>query len=138
MSKSDTSSLPHEHVLVPTLSQHAGSTSVHGDEISSHPYIPSHADSKLDTKPVYTEDAPDSVEKPDQTPTAMRTPIEWSSPRAFGQSFVARLREICTKRFLLCLLAGQIISWCITSTNTVTTELVSHGFNLPTTQTFFT
>lgn len=42
-----------------------------------------------------------------------------------------------TKRFILSLLAGQLVSLCITCTNVTTTELGIRGWALPTTQSTF-
>jgi solute carrier family 35 protein F1/2 len=65
-------------------------------------------------------------------------PIKYSSPTAFGISFAARMRFVWTKRFALSLLAGQIISLCITCTNVTTTELQNNrNWALPTTQSVF-
>jgi hypothetical protein len=69
--------------------------------------------------------------------TTVRPPIDYSSAGAFGRSVGARFRSIWTRRFALSLLAGQVVSLCITCTNVSTTELVSRNWSLPTTQTFF-
>jgi len=66
-----------------------------------------------------------------------RPPLDYSSGKALITSFWRRFASLWTKRFILCLVAGQIVSLCITCTNVTTTELVNRGFNLPTTQTFF-
>jgi len=71
--------------------------------------------------------------------TRIRRPqIEYSSPKAFAKSFAARWRSVWTKRFILSLLAGQVVSLCITCTSVTTTELVNRGWLLSTTQNFFT
>ncbi|KAI0313092.1 DUF914-domain-containing protein, partial [Amylostereum chailletii] len=67
----------------------------------------------------------------------VRPPIEFSSPGAFFGSSRQRFASIWTKRFVLSLLAGQVVSLCITCTNVTTTELVQRNWALPTTQTFF-
>jgi len=66
-----------------------------------------------------------------------RPPLDFSSPRALVHSFGRRFLSLWTKRFILSLVAGQVVSLCITCTNVTTTELVMRGFNIPTTQTFF-
>jgi len=66
-----------------------------------------------------------------------RAPIDYSSPAAFFQSLGARWKSIWTTRFIFSLLAGQIVSLCITCTNVTTTELVSRGLIIPTFQTGF-
>ncbi|PPQ65495.1 hypothetical protein CVT26_000135 [Gymnopilus dilepis] len=65
-------------------------------------------------------------------------PIVFSSPSAFVSSFAARWKSIWTRSFILSLLAGQVVSLCITCTNVTTTELVNRGWTLSTTQGFFT
>lgn len=64
-------------------------------------------------------------------------PIQYTSVGAFTSSFNHRMKSVWTKRFVLSLLAGQVVSLCITCTNVTTTELVSRNWVLPTTQTFF-
>jgi solute carrier family 35 protein F1/2 len=78
--------------------------------------------------------APDS--KAERAPPK-RPPIVYSSPKAFTTSIVERWKSIWTKRFLLSLLAGQLVSLCITCTNVTTTELVNRNWTLSTTQGFF-
>jgi solute carrier family 35 protein F1/2 len=67
----------------------------------------------------------------------VRPAIVYSSPKAFATSFAARWKSIWTRRFILSLLAGQVASLCITCTNVTTTELVTRGWTLSTTQGFF-
>lgn len=67
----------------------------------------------------------------------LRPPIDYSSPSALFSSAWARFLSIWTRRFTLSLLAGQVVSLCITCTNVTTTELVQRNWSLPTTQTFF-
>ena len=67
----------------------------------------------------------------------VRPPIVYSSPKAFFRSVGARLRSIFTRRFILALLAGQLVSLCITCTTVSTTELVNRGWTLSTSQGFF-
>jgi solute carrier family 35 protein F1/2 len=66
-----------------------------------------------------------------------RSHIRFNSPSVFFKTFWARFVSIWTKRFIFCLLAGQLVSLCITCTNVTTTELLNRGWALPTTQTFF-
>jgi solute carrier family 35 protein F1/2 len=66
-----------------------------------------------------------------------RPPIVYSSPGAFAKSFAARWKSLWTRQFILALLAGQVVSLCITCTNVTTTELVNRGWTLSTTQGFF-
>jgi solute carrier family 35, member F1/2 len=66
-----------------------------------------------------------------------RPPIAYSSPSAFIESVVLRIRSVLTRRFILSFISGQFVSLCITSTSVITTELVSRGWALPTTQSFF-
>ncbi|KZT65617.1 DUF914-domain-containing protein [Daedalea quercina L-15889] len=66
-----------------------------------------------------------------------RPPLDYSSPRAFCRSLWRRFCSIWTKRFILSLFAGQLVSLCITCTNVTTTELVDRNWSLPTTQTWF-
>ena len=67
----------------------------------------------------------------------VRPKIRFDSPSVFFKTFWIRLVSIWTKSFVLSLLAGQLVSLCITCTNVTTTELVNRGWALPTTQTFF-
>jgi len=70
-----------------------------------------------------------------RTPSkSTRPPIVYSSPGAFAKSFGARWRSIWTRQFILALVAGQVVSLCITCTNVTTTELVNRGWTLSTTQ----
>ena len=67
-----------------------------------------------------------------------RPPIVYSSFNAFVGSVLARWKSLWTRRFLFALLAGQVVSFCITATNVTTQELnINHGWVLPTTQTWF-
>src|SRR5262245_39835936 len=53
-------------------------------------------------------------------PPPSRPPIVYTSLGAFVHSFWRRFKSLWTKRFTLSLLAGQVVSLCITCT-TVTT-----------------
>ncbi|KAG8866910.1 hypothetical protein FRC20_007190 [Serendipita sp. 405] len=67
----------------------------------------------------------------------IRPPIEYDSLSVFLASVGRRFKSLWTRRFILSILAGQLLSFCITSTSVITTELTMRGFNLPTTQTWF-
>lgn len=78
------------------------------------------------------------VDETDSTPReTVRPPIIYSSFDEFTSSLWSRWKSIWTRRFALSLLAGQVVSLCITVTNVTTTELVSRNWSLPTTQTWF-
>jgi len=66
-----------------------------------------------------------------------RPPIDYSSVDAFFHSTWRRFLSLWTRRFVLSLLAGQVVSLCITCTNVTTEELTLGGWQLPTTQTLF-
>jgi len=66
-----------------------------------------------------------------------RPPIVYSSFGDFAKSIGARWRSLWTRRFILSLVAGQVVSLCITCTNVTTTELVSRNWTLSTTQGIF-
>ena len=68
---------------------------------------------------------------------ATRPPIDYSSVGAFWSSMWRRFESLWTKRFVLSLIAGQVVSLCITCTNVTTTELVNRNWQLPTRQTWF-
>ncbi|KAI0731188.1 DUF914-domain-containing protein [Earliella scabrosa] len=85
---------------------------------------------------VSAEDVPSLEGQQNPTKTA-RPPLDYSSTGAFLASVGRRIGSIFTKRFVLSLLAGQLVSLCITCTSVVTTELVNRNWALPTTQTFF-
>ncbi|KAJ3794634.1 DUF914-domain-containing protein [Lentinula aff. detonsa] len=85
----------------------------------------------------YTAPALESQSIIETSTTAKRPPIKFSTPGAFVNSVSARIRSIFTKRFLFSLLAGQIVSLCITCTNVSTTELMLRNWSLPTTQNVF-
>ncbi len=63
--------------------------------------------------------------------------IDYSSVDALCRSSWQRFAGIWTKRFILSLLAGQIVSLCITCTSVATEELIYRNWALPTTQTLF-
>lgn len=96
-------------------------------------------DAVKDPPPAYDED-PSTSGLPtltrDDDPTT-RPPLDYSSLGAFFSSLQRRFASIWTKRFILSLVAGQVVSLCITCTNVTTTELVNRNWALPTTQTFF-
>jgi len=66
-----------------------------------------------------------------------RPEIDYSSVGALCSSTWNRFVSLWTKRFILSLLAGQVVSLCITCTNVTTEELNMRNWALPTTQTFF-
>ncbi|KIY74130.1 DUF914-domain-containing protein [Cylindrobasidium torrendii FP15055 ss-10] len=75
---------------------------------------------------------------PNTEPARERPDMHYWPPSAFVTSFAARLRFVMTRRFLLSLLAGQVISLCITCTNVTTTELQNNrNWALPSTQSIF-
>jgi solute carrier family 35 protein F1/2 len=101
-----------------------------------------------DIKKDYTRSSPEpatedlhDVDRSNQhelgTSSTVRPPLDYSSLGAFVPSFWRRFKSIWTKRFALSLFAGQVVSLCITCTNVTTTELVSRGWGLPTTQSVF-
>ncbi|KAJ7043495.1 DUF914-domain-containing protein [Mycena alexandri] len=66
-----------------------------------------------------------------------RPPIDYTSVSTFLGSSARRFKSLWTRRFTLSLLAGQLVSLCITCTNVSTTELVNRNWALPTTQSVF-
>ena len=66
-----------------------------------------------------------------------RPPIDFSSFSAFCHSTWRRFLSLWTRQFTLSLLAGQVVSLCITCTNVTTEELSIGKWQIPTTQTFF-
>ncbi|KAF8518954.1 DUF914-domain-containing protein [Hysterangium stoloniferum] len=66
-----------------------------------------------------------------------RPSISYASVPKFFSSFWARFKSLWTRRFTLALLAGQLVSLCITCTNVTTTELIMRNWANATTQTFF-
>lgn len=95
--------------------------------------------SSVDDKRDFADDVADTAGVPvlhDDAPY-VRPPIDYSSPWALAASSWRRFESIWTKRFILSLFAGQLVSLCITCTNVTTTELVNRNWKLPTTQTFF-
>lgn len=77
------------------------------------------------------------IPQPDRLESSVRPPIDYHSPGAFISTSFGRFKSLWTRRFTLSLLAGQVVSLCITCTNVATTELVMRNWSLPTTQTFF-
>ncbi|KAF8328377.1 uncharacterized protein EI90DRAFT_2926025 [Cantharellus anzutake] len=66
-----------------------------------------------------------------------RPEIDYSSTSAFCSSSWKRFKSLWTKSFIFSLIAGQVVSLCITCTSVTTTELTKRNFNIPTTQTWF-
>jgi solute carrier family 35 protein F1/2 len=92
--------------------------------------------------PYKVEDGKSSIESPSVPPLPndqliVRPPIDYSSFDAFCRSTWRRFQSLWTRRFILSLLAGQVVSLCITCTNVTTQELQNGDWALPTTQTFF-
>lgn len=92
--------------------------------------------------PLYNPDDKKSVSEESDSPLASdqvvaRPEIDYSSVNAFFSSFWRRFMSLWTRRFILSLLAGQVVSLCITCTNVTTEELTTRNWDLPTTQTFF-
>lgn len=84
-----------------------------------------------------TEESSDRVLPLPNEQFVARPPIDYSSVGAFFCSSWRRFLSIWTRRFTLSLLAGQVVSLCITCTNVTTEELTIGNWQLPTTQTFF-
>ncbi|KAJ7245111.1 DUF914-domain-containing protein [Mycena haematopus] len=82
-------------------------------------------------------DVPELLNSNDAPVAAVRPPIEYTSVSAFFGSSGRRFTSLWTRRFTLSLLAGQLVSLCITCTNVTTTELVNRNWALPTTQNLF-
>jgi solute carrier family 35, member F1/2 len=97
-----------------------------------------------------------SATEPSETEQTERPPIDYSSLSAFQRSLWERFRSLWTRRFVLSLISGQVVSLCITCTNVTTTEcaasycpvlhpitrlcqflVVNRNWSLPTTQTLF-
>ncbi|CAE6532432.1 unnamed protein product [Rhizoctonia solani] len=97
---------------------HSASSSVKSGKLS-------HTDAQVETQQVQIEHH------------KARPPLDYSSLGAFWASVAARIRSVFTRRFILALLGGQLVSICITCTSVTTTELVSRNWALPTTQSFF-
>ncbi|KAJ7504503.1 DUF914-domain-containing protein [Mycena galericulata] len=91
-------------------------------------------DSSSDKQVQLSESSP---ELPYNATVAPRPPIEYTSVSAFVVSFARRFKSLWTRRFTLSLLAGQLVSLCITCTNVTTTELVNRHWDLSTTQNLF-
>lgn len=79
----------------------------------------------------------DLASEPEDTGSTPRPLIVYDSPSAFFSSLYRRFLSLWTRTFVLSLLAGQVVSLCITCTNVTTAELFSRNWALPTTQTFF-
>ncbi|KAI9458146.1 DUF914-domain-containing protein [Lactarius psammicola] len=98
--------------------------------------------STVQSQPPYIPDDKKSVTEESVSPLAddrvvARPKIDYSSVEAFCSSSWRRFASIWTRRFVLSLLAGQVVSLCITCTNVTTEELTMRNWALPTTQTFF-
>ena len=87
--------------------------------------------------PSVFEDELDSAAQSANTEGVSRPRVRFDSPLVFFKTLWARFASIWSRRFALSLLAGQLVSLCITCTDVTTTELVNRGWALPATQTFF-
>lgn len=101
--------------------------------------FPSSSQQTMDNKQDYPGDDPSFGQsgEANQPRVLVRPPIDYSSPRALACSVWARWKSLWTKRFIFSLIAGQVVSLCITVTNVTTTELVNRNWSLPTTQNWF-
>lgn len=90
-----------------------------------------------DLSPTVSERPAEDVLHAGTTHAVVRPPIDYSSPGALARSTWRRFASLWTRRFTLALLAGQVVSLCITCTNVTTTELVMRNWALSTTQTWF-
>jgi len=73
----------------------------------------------------------------DQGHSSSRPPLSFDSPSAFFKSLFSRFVSLWSRSFALALLYGQMLSFAMTLTSVLTTELGMHGWALPSTQTFF-
>jgi len=83
------------------------------------------------------EDEVDPTAETVNTEEIARPKVRFDSPSVFFKTLWARFVSIWSKRFVLSLLAGQLVSLCITCTTVTTTELIKREWALPTTQTLF-
>ncbi|THH02680.1 hypothetical protein EW026_g201 [Hermanssonia centrifuga] len=88
----------------------------------------------IDRKSDYIDE---TVEVPESLETTERPPIDYASFSSFTRSLWRRFVSLWTKRFIWSLIAGQVVSLCITCTNVATPELGMRNWALPTTQTWF-
>ncbi|KAI0923834.1 hypothetical protein AcW1_006684 [Taiwanofungus camphoratus] len=96
--------------------------------------------SRIDSKKDYLDEelaVPQILESEQTSLDSPRPPLDYSSISGFISSLWRRFASLWTKRFIWSLLAGQLVSLCITCTNVTTTELVNRNWSLPTTQTWF-
>lgn len=91
-------------------------------------------DLKADDKQSTVEEFTPPVSR-DQTVSHQET--DYSSVGSLFRKSWRRFASIWTRRFIMSLLAGQIVSLCITCTSVATEELTSRNWALPTTQTLF-
>jgi solute carrier family 35 protein F1/2 len=102
---------------------------------SKHPQDTVSRDEPLVTTDYKHDSEPDNSSH--ESANLVRPPIVYTSLREFLHSFIKRFKSLWTRSFILSLLAGQVVSLCITCTSVTTTELVGRNWILPTTQTFF-
>jgi solute carrier family 35 protein F1/2 len=91
--------------------------------------------------PDLADDKPSTAQGPTPPITiyqpACHPKTDCSSVGALCRYAWQRFASIWTRRFILSLLAGQIVSLCITCTSVATEALTSRNWALPTTQTLF-
>lgn len=91
-------------------------------------------DNVVDTKPGGTWETFIGKERK----TLYKEPIVFNEGLgAFGTSLGKRMKAVFTKRLLICIIAGQLLSVAITSTSVLTTELILNNWSMPTFQSFF-
>lgn len=86
--------------------------------------------------PNFADDKPSAAEG-SRYQAACHPETDYSSIGALCRRAWQRFASIWTRRLILSLLAGQIVSLCITCTSVATEALTSHDWALPTTQTLF-
>jgi len=99
--------------------------------------IPTTTKRSISPVPSKFEDEVDPTAETVNTEEIARPKVRFDSPSVFFKTFWVRFVSIWSKRFVLSLLAGQLVSLCITCTTVTTTELVKREWALPTTQTLF-
>ena len=84
------------------------------------------------TVPSKSDDEGDPTTRSLNMEEIQRPKVRFDSPSVFLETLWARFASIWTKRFILSLLAGQLVSLCMTCTSVTTTELVKRGWALHT------
>jgi len=82
--------------------------------------------------PYLTDDKKSATEEESSVPDQFiaRPEIDYSSVGALFYSSWQRFKSLWTRRFILSLLAGQVVSLCITCTNVTTEELTTGNWQL--------